>query len=771
MATAKQMTPDESGEGKIFKTKNGQKMFNHARHVIHQRIGMENTVYYYLTELETEGISQSAPTMVFTNMVSLPNPFIYYGTDQYEKKKREYAKAVAAAFEEHHLTHADAATIAKWKENQALSGAKPEDVKEIEKSYLSFSHLLTLSPQEAARLSVQEQIKLLVDMRDYFEKRFTNQPECNHGVAAFPHIKWEKKEKQYKSHLHIEMTQMSFDRQKLDLHMSKERMNLILIEMENHPYFGKFLDKTNTLAAEKKFAPKTLEEKELFISLIKDVLGNPSMDVNQAHRALIEKGIKLTPHHVGTKLSDVKIEYAGRVISMNQLHERGDKTKTLIHKYFELKDLSTPAKKHVKTAIEDAKELIEEAAKAHSPQAFVAKLREHGLHLIPNVTKKGKVSGYSIYFEELNESIKLSTIGVKKDILPFDEFDSEHLSFLRKVKDSTNDLIEQHKPIDQKKKKQESRPVAIVAYGQRQTFYKVRRMMYEYKTIEDYMNEGLGGKYSIALKKNYQYVNGEFVNRRSNKTEFRVDEYTPEKSLALTYIGTSDHAAKAVIQMYLENGFKGIEIGKGGTIEQGKKLWRAAMLTAGPDFKVIGYTPTNDDLKWLEEYNAEQVKRVREANQKAIQAFAMDGEAFEFKTVSNQWKTVFREPLAYAFVDLLKEGQDPMLVMNPPKGNKAKNQATDDDMKEFYALIMKTVRMECSPEQIQQAEELLKAYKPEPLTVAPIEPTQPKPRTAEDVLSEHRQQKAVEEQKLAAEQELRRKQALDNAIKNKEIPD
>jgi len=782
MATAHEMTPDHEGKEKVMKSKNGKKIINKARATIHRKKGLEAAVFYYISEsleLFERGVVQNAPSLILTNAVSLPSPSIYFGKPEYEEKKKEYAKEFAKVFANHFDELASPELKRKYLENQSLDGTKKSDVAEIAKAYLSYSHVLTISPKEAAQLTESEQVKLLLDMRDFFYKRFTNEQEMNHLFGAFPHIKYDPVNKEYKSHLHLEMSSLDFNGKKLDLHMSKERMNMILIEMEKHPYFGKFLEPTNTLAAARKLRPETAEQKKIFINLIKEILKDEHYDVESIHRAFIDKGIKLTPHHESTKLTDVIIEYKGEKISLNSLTERGNKAKTLLFKYYELKKLSSSAKKDIQSTLEDAKKLILDNSNL-SPDEFIKVLNDNNLYLIPTITAKGIIQGYGVYFSDLKETIKLSTIGVKKTDLPFLQANPAHINLLRDIREKNLSLGKTVNPSKKASIGYES--ATFEGFGERKNFRKKRKLMYEYKTIEDYMNEH-GGKFAISLKKNYEYQNGKFINNRSNKTDFKIIKYEPQKSLEVSFSANTDHAATALIQMYLENGFTGIRITKPGSIEQSRKIWRAAMMKAGPDFKIEGYTPTADDMQWFEQEKAKQVQIARESNHKAILAYKSQGMPFDLKVVSNQWKTLFNDPYAYAFVDLLKSGVDPLLVMAPPKPY-AKGKATKDDMKELYPLIIQTVKKEC-PHLLEQAQRHLDAYKPTEMVKPPMaqsvpvpvalpvkppapvaEPAKPKERTADDVMREHREDVAMRNR----EQQARESQRTENANDQKQKP-
>ncbi|WP_156351345.1 hypothetical protein [Pseudomonas sp. NBRC 111121] len=799
MTTAHATTPDDDGISKVKTAKNGKKFYNYSRHALHTVKALTSVFYYLISDSEhliKKGIQQRLPTIIRQNLISLPCPSIYYGKPEYEQKKNEYCRALAKAYYDFFIENASPAQIKKLHENAKLDGSHPSHVKMIEQAFLSFSHVLTLSPPEAARLSEAEQVKLLFDMQEYFDSKLTNNPTLMSPATSVPHIKYDPATREYKSHLHIELGTIDFNKKKLNMHMFKERMNMILIDMENHPYFGQYLDKTNTLAAERKFKPKSDEEKELFINLINDVLGKGPYDINKAHRAFIDKGVTLHPKHELNKLKDVIIEYQGRKVSMKHLHERSNKTITLLTQYYELKDLATPAKKHVTDVMDKVKQIIVENQHL-KPEQFIGKLDEEGIRLLPNINKNGVVKGYSVYIESINDDLKLSTIfkdEPKACNLPFDMSNAQHVKLLYRLKKQTTEHMDVKIPARAAKKAKKAERVAVVAYGQHMSTYRVRRMMYQYTTIDDYMNEPIGGKYSIALRKNYHYANGEFINRRSNRTEFRVTQYTPEKSLSMEFIGTNEYAAKALIQMYLENGFKGIQIGQGGSIEQSRKLWRAAMTTAGPEFKVLGYQPTTDDLKWLHEQKAEAIKTTREQNQKAIATYAAKvkhqatadpkyrPKPPEFKSVANQWMTAYRDPLAYAFVDLLKAGLNPMMVMTK-EPEKAPKKATEDEMRAFYSLILKTVRNEC-PEHLIVAETLLQDYSPtpqpkpvsEPAVKPPVEPkpdpvpkAEPvaKPRTAADVVTEHARKVKQEQAELQRLEELKRQEALKNPDKYK----
>ncbi|PKA71358.1 hypothetical protein ATI02_4336 [Pseudomonas baetica] len=395
MAGAKSSEADRENKQKIQQAKFGKKFESMSRDTIHTTKGLAAVVYYQISEsdyLSEKGIVQKAPSSIFSN-ISLPNPNIYYGQPCYEKKKWEYSYAVAESFLEHFMATATPEEIKQFNHNQNLKGATASERDEILKAYLVYDHLLTLDPKEAAKLSESEQVELLFAMRERFTLEFTREKKLNHLIQAVPHIKYETETGLYKSHLHILMSSKSYDRKNLDLHNSGLRMFWALNALENDPKFSKSLLPTNTNAARDRFIPTSEAEYKKFRNRMKVILKGATKENIQ--QILDKHGITITdfPEPIdGTAKSGADkfvVRMDGKAFNMKYLMDR---EKTLLESH----QLYDKASNKTQLVMHDVANLIK-SKKHQSITELDAALRKMNVYLLPLITAKGQIQGFSLY--------------------------------------------------------------------------------------------------------------------------------------------------------------------------------------------------------------------------------------------------------------------------------------------------------------------------------------------------------------------------------------
>lgn len=723
MTTAAPMEADHDNKQKIQKAKGGKKFVSKAREFIHTREGLKSVIKYLISEsihLKEQGIIQRIPTEL-TALVALPFPFVYHGQSCYKQKLDEYSYAVADALIEEWEKHATPAELKQLKKNQSLKGATEAERAEIMKAYYVYDHFLTLSPEEAGRLTEKQQVRLLLDMRVEFTKLFTREKEDNYPTFPVPHIKIE--DGVYKSHLHIPMLSKSYDGKNLDLNNTKLRMFWALIHLENSPAFSQYLDKTNTLAAQERFIPPSEKEHKAFQSMMNKVF--KSSDTTIQKRMMAELGVTIVPNPNWFKPIDpalVDDENSTASSKDKLLVKWGDKTYNLKYcagsgkfgkqsltratNLYHSENLSASAKVQMAEVVE--------ILKNPDHQSFTdlnAALEAHNVFLLPNLTKTGTLQGFSVYLVDTDTEVSMSKLGIsfKKD-LPIDLNDPATIDAIRAVREANR-----HRKTKATRKDPGLLPepdIELSGTQWKKGFSYKKKFMYDYAGIPEYMADN-GGQFGITLKNYLTFDRGVFYDKRFQRQAIVVREYTSD-SLKTSLTSESPAAARALAQMYLDNGYSTVVITSQGTTRKAQNIWREASMLG---LKVEGYTPTPDDEQWLKIELQKKVLAVREANQRAITAYKSAGHIFDIKTVSNQWKSVDRSPIAFAFVDLLKAGLDPLMVNDPPKKSKHKALPADPDTKApaelttMYHQILELVKLEC-PTRLEQAQKALDRFKP-----------------------------------------------------------
>lgn len=796
MTTAAAMEADHDNKQKIQKAKFGKKFVSMSREFIHTREGLKGYIKYLISDsifLKEQGIIQRLPTEL-TSLVALPHPHNYYGQPEYEKKLNEYSYAVADALIEIWEKNATPAELKQLKKNQSLKGSTLAERAEIMKAYYVYDHFLTLSPEEAGRLTEKQQVRILLDMRVEFTKLFTREKEDNYPTFPVPHIKIE--DGVYKSHLHIPMLSKSYDGKNLDLNNTKLRMFWALVHLENSPQFNQYLDKTNTLAAQERFIPPSEKEYKAFQSMMRKVFKSPSPEAQKKAMAEHNVSIIANPNPASSK-DALLVKWGDKTYNLKYCAGSGKFGKKELVRAINLFTDKKPAPdekmkadsiRHYKSTILMAD--VVEILKNPDHQSFTdlnAALEAHNVYLIPNLTKTGKVQGFTVYLADTDTKVTMSGLQVSFKSLPIDLNDPASIDAIRAVYETNRHLISKTTRKDSGLVPEPD--IELSGTQWKKAFSYKKKFMYDYDGIPEYMADN-GGKFGITLKNYLTFDRGVFYDKRFNRQAIVVKEYTSD-TLKTSLTSESPAAARALAQMYLENGYSTVVITSQGTTRKAQNIWREASMLG---LKVEGYTPTPDDEQWLKIELQKKALAVREANQRAITAYKSAGHIFDIKTVSNQWKSVDRSPIAFAFVDLLKAGLDPLMVNDPPKKSKHKALPADPDTKEpaelttMYHQILELVKLEC-PTRLEQALKHLEQFKPvemveppkatpEPVVVVapiPVEPVTPpavaptptppatpapvKPETEADIvkrnLDEIRVRERAEQERKAQADELK----------------
>lgn len=608
---------------------------------------------------------------------------------EYKEDVNELSKSVAAAFEENFYIFATSQERINYEISKALSGSTNEDRKQIQKAFLAFNYSIGINDDEAQGLSEEEKAELLHSMNEYMIKKLTNSKTVNSLYSAAVHFNTGK------PHLHCMLSYHDFNGKKLNLQDMYLRINEALIELENHKYFGRFLNKTNTLAAELKNRP-TLSVKEETEDLLKKSFSNDSFNFKETHKMLISNKIVVKPMHKRTLISrkgmpDIDVKFLDTEIKVG------------IQRYIEIKQIQEKHKNFdLVESLNKMKSIITENSNLNSKELNEV-LKKEGFELIENRTKSGQLNGLSIKIKEINETVKMSTLGVRKKDIP-----NVHIDL------KTGKRYEVYQGAD-----------GIMIIDGNGNHKLLRRTTPKKKALFCFMPDS-GWNYDILLGTHYQFSpeNKTFYNR-NGKPKFQIVEQDKEGSkLQVSISSATASDAKAVIQLYLVNGFKGVNITRSSSPAQAREIWRQGQLLGA---EIAGYDPSKEDLAWLKEQREKAIEQVRMKNLEAFKAFKDTGKFFEVKVVENQWLEVDRKPIAYAYVDLLKLGMNPYLLQSPPR--KQGKRGTESDLTENYHFILSTVAKE-APELLEKARQDLEPYKPKELELNEIEKKEEKVHTS-----------------------------------------
>ncbi|MER0548148.1 hypothetical protein AAA536_07870 [Pseudomonas aeruginosa] len=720
-------------------------------------------------------------TYVKTNC-SFTNPTMLAGTPSHAAAVDKEAKKIDDEYMQHFLKHATPQELKNFNAIKNMSGITEEERAKALRSFYAYELVMAFHPDEMAGLSRPEQAALISEMQHEFYKDFTGCQTLNHKYFGVIQFDTDNPHEQFM------ISSYDFDGKRLNLHNNYQRFQDFIARMETHHKYGKYLKQVVTAKREKNEFPNK-EERQNTEQLLNSCFAKNTLNYLETKANLAEHNIMLDPRHFKNKLQKVMIKQKGK----KQINSKGLSKEIQIglSRYLELKELD---EKHPRYNLGQKLHTAINLIKTHRSSTLDdldSILHQAGFGLEVTMTKAGFVQGYSLYLEEINESVKFSTLGITKKELqnsteqasiinglatvrtknptvdvrsefhkariildqnrdkPLNEIDKilnrsgyglnchvnngevqgyglvlldvNHSISLgkygmdrRKIKPNPEQAValkEKYRKIvvtNVKTGKEEeiimigNEAMIVDALGNMRPLFRKRKRVNDYPSLLAYMQDN-GGKFQIALKTRFTFKDHRFY--RNNVETFRITQ-NDSNNLKTSVSSTDVMTARAVAQLYLDSGYTGFRITSAGSDTAARNLWREGSLLG---LKVEGYTPTPQDLAWLKEKVQPKIEQARAKNLEAINDYKAQRKPFDIKVASNQWGSIDRTPVAFAFVDLLKAGLNPMMVLNPPR--KGQNKATDDDLKEMYQLILKTTLHEC-PQHLAKAKQHLEAYGP-----------------------------------------------------------
>lgn len=686
----------------VVRTINGkkEKVKNKARSFHYKPKSAKGAIIYLLEEKKgakdkVQNIIDRA-TYIETNCDFI-NPTFLAGTAEHKAEVDRQAESIDDQMYELFMKWAPPEEKAQLEAIKNMDGYTDEERKKAMRAFYSYEMVMTFrGSDELQNMDRDGQAKIISELYREFRIDFTkskNDEFLHFGVTQFDTDN---------PHNQFFLSRYSPSGKKLSLHEGYERTQKFIYRMEQDQKYGQYLAKVVTPHFETKSLPESMEEKYDLQKQIEKCFSKDVLNFEETHKNLIVNKIMLDPRHNGNKLKEVLIKRKGqKTISSLGLDK---KYHIAMSRYFELKTFN---ENHPKFSISEnllkAKEIIGQN-KGTDIEKLDSILNQHGFGITANVNNKGEIKGYSLVILELNDTLKLSTLAITtKEI-------TATPATATNVRRKYLHLLSEEDAAKEEYKA--SRPANVSAWGKPSPFYKKRKRITDYPSLYDYMAD-TGGMYDIALKSHFSLVGDTLYDKRRNVEKIKIVEQSTD-NLRTTVLASDRHTAKAVAQLYLDSGYKGFKITDGQANDAtSRNLWREGSLLG---LEVQGYTPTHEDLTWLALQKKPLLEKAIATNLAAIEAYKVSGEPFQLKMLSNQWTVVDRSPVAYAFVDLLKNELDPMLVLNPPSNKKIADndyrfKGSEKDLKEHYETILQTVRNEC-PEKLELAREKLEPFAP-----------------------------------------------------------
>ncbi|HIE1926013.1 TPA: hypothetical protein ACXKAZ_001834 [Pseudomonas aeruginosa] len=681
----------EYKKGKVERTINGVKkeIESKARPFHYKKNSMTGAIVYLIEAKKGKESIQNVKdraTYIITNC-NFMNPTFLVDTEQHKEEVKRQAQAVNDEYLEVFMKYATKEEIALLNSIQTMHGITDEERALAVRAFISQELVMSFKPDEMQGMDREPKAEFMTKLYAEFIKDYTKldiSEQRHFGVLQFDTDN---------PHNQFFVPRFSDNGVRLSLHEGYERMQKFIAKMESHPYYGKYLLPVVSPVMEKKKLPKTMKEKYDLQKEIKNSISKDPFAYEETHRNLINNKIMIKPEYKNNKPVEFMIHRQGsKPISSLGLDKEYH---IALSRYFELKKLGEKHKKYpLAEKLLKAKEIIK-----NNPNLDIESLDEllnaQGFGITANQAKNGTINGYSLVIIDLQETIKMSTLAITKKEINCTTQAAANVRKKYKEYLDENDVAGKVEYVA-------GEPVFINSLGESRPLFKKRKRIPDYPSLFEYMADN-GGKFEIALKTKFSLRGDTFY--RGTVEKIRIIEQSQD-NLKTSVLGSDRTTAKAVAQLYLDSGYKGFKIVDGGQDETSKNLWREGSLLG---LKVDGYKPTEQDLAWLLDQLKPKVQEARDKNIAAIESYKADGRPFEIKVVSNQWLKVNHTPIAYAFVDLMKAGLDPMMVLNPPKKNG--NKASEDDLKAHYKLILEVVQNEC-PEHLEEAKRLLEPYKP-----------------------------------------------------------
>lgn len=681
----------------VYRTINGEKkkVRNKARSFHCGLNSITRAIRYLIGPKKGKDSVQSVidrSSYIITNCEFI-NPVFLAGTEEHQKEVNEQSSSVNDQIIENFREHASPEEIEQLEKLENMEGFTDEERATAIKNFVAYELVMSFSPNELSGLDRDGKAEVMTEIYYEFLKSFTksNPDDWQHfGVIQFDTDN---------PHNQFLLAKYSLDGRKLSLHDNFDRMQKFIAKMEKHPKYAQHLEQHIGKKLEEKQRPETMEEKYDLQKQIEKCFSKDIFDFEETHKNLLEQKIVLVPEYNGNKLKEVVIKRKGQ----KNISSLGLDTKYHIamSRYFELKKVGEA---HPKYPLADKLKKVQEII-LNNPtmdvQELDSMLMVHGVGIDVNQTKTGEIKGYSLIMLDIGETVKMTTLGITKKQITAT---AESAAAVRK---KWQTLLDNDKPAYTP-----GNHVKVNAWGKPSPFYKKRKRITDYPSLYDYMAD-TGGMYDIALKSHFSLVGDTLYDKRRNVEKIKIVEQSTD-NLRTTVLASDRHTAKAVAQLYLDSGYKGFKITDGQANDAtSRNLWREGSLLG---LEVQGYIPTQEDLTWLALQKKPLLEKAIATNLAAIEAYKTSGELFQLKMLSNQWTVVDRSPVAYAFVDLLKNDLDPMLVLNPPSNKKIADtdyrfKGSENDLKEHYETILQTVRNEC-PEKLELAREKLEPFAP-----------------------------------------------------------
>ena len=698
----------------------------------------------------------------YNNCVTAEDPFVWYGTEHFSQKLKEYADEVTDRFSSRQET---------------FSKLSKRRADKTHKDPLEQRFTLSLKPEEVAdldgdRKAIAERLR---DLSLELIKQYTNKKEICNDYLLKVHLDTDN------PHCHIRLGYYSWDGQPLRIMHTAERLKPIQLRMEHDKRFP-FLLKIVTQAWEKQNKPPLDEngspiiqdEQKALVEQITSILAAHEDNPAVARRLLINAGITTTPIHVNNTLKNVEFERKG--LTVNQQHF-ADK-KTLVFKHVELKAFHDTSKIDPAKAIPLLAQIFEKN-KGQDLYTLASELDSLGWKFDPNFsTKKNSASGYSFIWKDTNSKLKAARLPFNiNDYVRTPQMEKElsknakqYVSQFKLQRDGMLNVDLETVELNGITFKRDARtgkltPVSVFTAKARRKRYEKWEMQAG-ETLEQFIERMKDRRAYISLLRNIEIQGNIGINKHNHSVAF---ERTSDTSVLIKQ--NNDSSIDSALQVLLagnqltdEEKKAGLKLSirvSGGSESMRDRLWIKAKLMG---IEVTGHVPSKAAQMKVQEQLDNKLATHRQENKNRLMSALDDYKSYSPTATKSELRKlkklhvsyhqkldvdVDRRAVALAYVDAWMMGINPNLIMNPPQCfPSSRNKALEEDLIEHYDYMLNVVSRE-KPDLLDEFKAQIEQYSPEYQIMLRMSQEHELPsKTVEQVSIAEPEQKAAEQQEL-----------------------
>ncbi|MCF5597485.1 hypothetical protein GIV63_31400, partial [Pseudomonas sp. PA-3-10C] len=336
---------------------------------------------------------------------SFTNPTMLAGTPEHAQAVIDASQGINDEMVEHYLKHAPAEELKLFYAIQNMKGITEEERAKALKSFIAYELVMAFHPDEMEGMNRDEKAAIITEIQHEFYKDFTGNQTLKHKYFGAIQFDTENPHEQFM------ISSYDFDGRRLNLHNNYQRFQDFIAKMETHPKYGKYLKSVVTAKREANEFPNK-EDRLSTEQILNSCFAKNALNYLETKSNLAEHNIMLDPRHFKNKLQKVMIKQKGK----KPINSKGLSKEIQIglSRYLELKELDEKHPKYnLGQKLHTAINLIN-THKRSTLDDLDSILHKAGFGLEVTMTKAGVIQGYSLYLEDIKETVKFSTLGVTK---------------------------------------------------------------------------------------------------------------------------------------------------------------------------------------------------------------------------------------------------------------------------------------------------------------------------------------------------------------------